>query len=139
MKLKKLGLPIFKEIEIQLLLEYVSCSKPIADGIRSLEGDKDTYYGCLIPELMTMQRILSSLKIDNLTYCDVLIDVITESLNRRFERFYKLQEPKAKDGIIASVSYPFFKMKWVPKANREYIKEVFVSEVRKIKQEDPTY
>lgn len=133
---KKLGLPIFKEIEIQFLLEYVSCSKPIADGIRSLEGDKDTYYGCLIPELMRMQRILSSLKMDNLTYCDVLIDVITESLNRRFERFYKLEEPKAKDGIIASVSYPFFKMKWVPKANREYIKEVFVSEVRKIKQED---
>lgn len=133
---KKLGLPIFKEIEIQFLLEYVSCSKPIADGIRSLEGDKDTYYGCLIPELMRMKRILSSLKMDNLTYCDVLIDVITESLNRRFERFYKLEEPKAKDGIIASVSYPFFKMKWVPKANREYIKEVFVSEVRKIKQED---
>ncbi|GBP35517.1 hypothetical protein EVAR_20027_1 [Eumeta japonica] len=134
--LKKLGLAIFKEIEIQFLLEYVSCSKPIADGIRSLEGDKDIYYGCLIPELMRMQRILSSLKMDNLTYCDVLIDVIKESLNRRFERFYKLEEPKAKDGIIASVSYPFFKMKWVPKANREYIKDVFVSEVRKIKQED---
>lgn len=43
--LKKLGMAIFKEIEIQFLLEYVSCSKPIADGIRSLEGDKDTYYG----------------------------------------------------------------------------------------------
>ncbi|KAL3271441.1 hypothetical protein HHI36_021927 [Cryptolaemus montrouzieri] len=73
---------------------------------------------------------------DNLTYCDVLIDVIKESLNRRFERFYKLEEPKAKDGIIASVCHPFFKMKWVPKANREYIKKVFVSKVRKIKQED---
>ncbi|KAL3273255.1 hypothetical protein HHI36_014709 [Cryptolaemus montrouzieri] len=48
---------------------------------------------------------------DNLTYCDVLIDVIQESLIRRFERFYKLEEPKAKYGIIASVSYPFFRMK----------------------------
>lgn len=133
--LRKLGLAVFKEIEIQFLNEYISCSKPIADGIRSLEGDKDTYYGCLMPELMRMQRILSSLQMDNPKYCGVLIEVIKESLNRRFERFYKLEEPKAKDGIIASISYPFFKMKWVPKASREYIKELFVSEVRKIKQE----
>ncbi|CAG4971598.1 unnamed protein product [Parnassius apollo] len=82
-----------------------------------------------------MQRFLSSLQMDNPTYCDVLIEVVKEILNRRFESFYKLEEPIAKNGIIASVSYPFFKMKWVPKANREYIKEVFVSEVRKIKQE----
>lgn len=84
---------------------------------------------------MRMQRILSSLQMENPSYCDVLIEVVKESLNRRFERFYKLEEPKAKNGIIASVSYPFFKMKWVPKANKEYIKEVFVSAVRKIKQE----
>ncbi|KAL3287894.1 hypothetical protein HHI36_002350 [Cryptolaemus montrouzieri] len=85
---------------------------------------------------MRMQKILSSLKMDNLTYCDVLIDVIKESLNRCFERFYKLEELKAKDGIIPSLSYPFFKMQWVPKANKEYIEVVVVSEVRKIKQED---
>ncbi|KAL3288544.1 hypothetical protein HHI36_002983 [Cryptolaemus montrouzieri] len=126
----------FEEFEELQLPNHGSCSKPINDGIRRLDGDKDTHYGCLVPELMRMQRILSSLKMGNPTYCNVLIYVIKESLNRRFERFYELEELKAKDGMIASVSFPFFKMKWVPKANREYIKEVFVSEMRKIKQED---
>lgn len=95
--LKKLGLAFFEEIEIQFFFDYVSGSKPIADGIRSLEEDKHIYYGCLIPELMTMHVILSSWKMDNPTYCDVLIDVIKKSL----ERFLNLKEPKAKDGIKA--------------------------------------
>lgn len=54
--LRKLGLSVLKEIEIQFLVEYVRTSKPIAEAIRSLEGDKEIYYGCLQPELIRMQK-----------------------------------------------------------------------------------
>lgn len=74
--LRKLGLPSFKDNEIDYLTEYISCLKPIAETIRSLEGDKETFYGCLLPELMKMRRMLSLLKNGNPKYCDVLIDVI---------------------------------------------------------------
>lgn len=62
-----------------------------------------------MPELMRMQRILSSLQMNS--YCAVFAEVIKASLNRNCERIYKLEGPKAKDGITASVFYPFLKMK----------------------------
>lgn len=74
--------------------------------ISSLEGEKETYYGCL-PELMRTQRMI--LQMDNLNYCGVLIDIIKESINKRYERFYKLEEPTGKDAI----SYPFFKLNFL--------------------------
>ncbi|GBP86537.1 hypothetical protein EVAR_69057_1 [Eumeta japonica] len=49
--LRKLGLAVLKEIEVQFLIEYINTSKPISEAIRSLEGDKETFYGCLQPEL----------------------------------------------------------------------------------------
>ncbi|KAF2892411.1 hypothetical protein ILUMI_13766 [Ignelater luminosus] len=60
--LRKLDLPHFKDNEIDYLTEYISCLKPIADAIQSLEGKNDTYHGYLLPELMRIQRILSSLE-----------------------------------------------------------------------------
>lgn len=134
--MRKLGLAVFKEIELQFLIEYTNCSRPIAEGIRSLEGDKETFYGCLLPELMRMKRILDSLKMDNPVYCGVLIDVIKKSLEKRFEKLYSFEELRAKESVLASVSYPFFKLKWVPKGSREFVKELFVAEVRKMKNED---
>lgn len=44
-----------------------------------------------------------------------------------------LDAPTAKDAILAAVSHSFFKLKWVPKAKREYVKDIFVVEIRKIK------
>ncbi|XP_056637798.1 uncharacterized protein LOC130445919 [Diorhabda sublineata] len=133
--LKKLGLSVFKEIELQFLIEYTNCTKPIAEAIKSLEGDKETFYGCLLPELIRIQKILHSLQMDNPIYCGVLIETIKKSLEKRFGKFHDLKDPKAKDAILASVSYPFFKLKWVPKGNREHIKELFLAEVRKLKND----
>ncbi|GBP19160.1 hypothetical protein EVAR_11481_1 [Eumeta japonica] len=41
--LRKLGLAVLKEIEVQFLIEYINTSKPISEAIRSLEGDKETF------------------------------------------------------------------------------------------------
>lgn len=132
------GLVTFKEIELDFLKEYVRCLKPIAEGIRSLEGEKSTFYGCLLPELMRMQRILTSLHSEGLTFCIPLVEVLTQSLTKRFEKFFNLEDPKAKEGVLASVSHPFFKLKWVPMINREFIKNLLIEEVRKLNQKDPT-
>lgn len=133
--LRKLGLPVLKEIEIQFLVEYVRTSKPIAEAIRSLEGDKEIYYGCLQPELIRMQKILASLEMDNPVYCGPLIEIIKESIEKRFEKF-DLEDTRSKDSILAAVSYPFFKLKWVPKNKKEHVKELFITEVRKFKNEN---
>ncbi|GBP16878.1 hypothetical protein EVAR_101906_1 [Eumeta japonica] len=107
--LRKLGLAVLKEIEVQFLIEYINTSKPISEAIRSLKGDKETFYGCLQPELYRMHKMLDLLKQENPVYCD---------------------------SILAAVSYPFFKLKWVPRAEKGYVKELFIAELRRFKQED---
>ncbi|GBP65008.1 hypothetical protein EVAR_50692_1 [Eumeta japonica] len=133
--LRKLGLAVLKEIEIQFLIEYINTSKPISEAIRSLEGDKETFYGCLQPELYRMHKMLDLLKQENPVYCGGLIDIIKENIQNRFEK-YNLHDTRAKDSILAAVSYPFFKLKWVPRAEKEYVKELFIAELRRFKQED---
>lgn len=134
--LRKLNLPSFKDNEIEYLSEYISCLKPIANAIRSLEGDQDIYYGCLLPELMRIRRMLNSLKSDKPKYCSSLIDTIEKSVNKRFNCHLDLDAPSAKSAILAAVSHPFFKLKWVPKHKRENVKKIFTDEVRKIKNKE---
>lgn len=133
--MKMLKLPPLKENEILFLSEYVECSKPIAEAIQSLQGDKDTYYGCLLPEIYRIQHVIKILRMENLKYCSPLLDVIEENLDRRFKRFLQL-EPAANDAILASVSHPMFKLKWVPKGRKEYVKELVLSETKKINRSE---
>lgn len=66
--LKSLKLPLFKETDLQFLSEYVKCLKPITEAIQSLQGVNNIYYGILLPELMRIAKVLSSLQIENLKY-----------------------------------------------------------------------
>lgn len=105
--LKSLKLPLFKDQEMEFLSEYVNCMEAIAEAIQSLQGDKETYYGTLLLELMRIQRMLRCLKMENLKYCSTLVDVIDKNLNWRFKKFLQM-EPSANDAILASVFHPFF-------------------------------
>ncbi|EFN81789.1 hypothetical protein EAI_01402, partial [Harpegnathos saltator] len=122
--LKSLKL-LFKETDLEFLSEYVKCLKPIVEAIQRLQGEKDTYYGMLLPQLMRIVKILSSLKLEKPTYCSHLIEVIDRNLKLRFKQFF-LFESTANDGILASVAHPFFKMKWVPKEEKEHVKALFL-------------
>ncbi|CAL1682495.1 unnamed protein product [Lasius platythorax] len=124
-----------KETDLQFLSEYIKCLKPIVEAIQSLQGEKNTYYGMLLPELMRIVKILSSLKMENLKYCGHLIEVIERNLKLRFKQFL-LFDSTANDAILASVTHPFFKMKWVPKEKKEHVKALFLMETRKLKQNE---
>ncbi|GBP20689.1 hypothetical protein EVAR_16562_1 [Eumeta japonica] len=130
-----LKLPPLKENEIHFLSECVDCSKPIAEAIQSLQGEKDAYYACLLPELYRIQHVIKSVRMENLKYCSSLLDVIEENLDKRFKLFLQL-ESAGNDAILASVSHFMFKLKWVPKARKEYVKELVLFETRKINRSE---
>ncbi|CAH0405656.1 unnamed protein product [Chilo suppressalis] len=44
--------------------------------------------------------------------------------------------PRSKDSILAAISYLFFKLKWVPKNKKEHLRELFIQEVRKFKNQN---
>lgn len=65
------------------------------------------------------------LKSENLKYCICLLDVIQETLKKRFKKFLQF-EPSANDAILASVS----------KERKEYVKELVLTETRKINRSE---
>lgn len=67
----------------------------------------------LLPKLMRIIKILSSLKMENLKYCECLIEIIEKNLKKRFKQFLLLET--ANDAILA---HPFLKLRWVSKEKK---------------------
>jgi hypothetical protein len=131
----ELKLPELRENEFLLLEEYKACMKPLAIALDRLQGEDNTFQGEIIPLLISTKKKLEKLTNDHrLTYCEPLINVMLASLSRRFPSFMNLSED-AHDSIIASVSHPLFKMRWVPAlpADKKLeIKNLFLRAAEKI-------
>lgn len=63
-----LELPKFKDLEF--LAEYSECVKPIAEALDRLQGEKNCFYGELLPVLLQTQKKLQKLQHRHLKYCE---------------------------------------------------------------------
>jgi hypothetical protein len=125
---KATGTPEFKSTEIEFLKQYTLCVKPIAQGLDRLQGENCTFYGELIPTLLSLQEKLKRTKSHKLTHCESLPQLILDSLRKRFGSYIDLSL-QHEDAIIAAVSHPFFKLRWAPKERSEEIKTLFIRAV----------
>jgi len=87
--------------------------KPIADSLDHLQGDKNCYMGDLIPTLLRTKEKLNMIINKQLTYCTPLCQGLLKSLQSRFGDYLTLDE-SVSDYVLALVTHPFFKLRWVP-------------------------
>ncbi|XP_046737549.1 uncharacterized protein LOC124406240 [Diprion similis] len=118
-----LELPKFKETDLEFLEEYIKCVRPIAEALDRLQGDKNCYYGELLPISVQMRKTLQKLRLRHLKYCPQLVTVLLGGLEKRFCEYYTFS-PQTNDAILASISHPFFKLRWVAKERRNHVKEL---------------
>jgi hypothetical protein len=116
--MQELKLPAFKENELEFMGEYLLVMKPIAVALDKLQGEQNCYYGCVIPTLLVINDQLSDLTNDELNelrlrYCMPLLNAVVSGYERRFQKFLDL-DPEITDSILACVSHPYFKLRWVP-------------------------
>lgn len=102
---------VFSDNEYDYLEEYVECTAPIAAAIDILQGG-DTFYGIVLPSLLTVRKKLQKLSRREWTYCRPLVNKYLESIQERFKQFFDMSNEAAEIPIIASLSYPRFKNKW---------------------------
>ena len=98
--------------------------KPIADSLDHLQGDKNCYMGDLIPTLLRTKEKLNMIINKQLTYCTPLCQGLLKSLQSRFGDYFTLDE-SASDCVLALVTHPFFKLRWVPEEYKPKIRVVF--------------
>jgi hypothetical protein len=72
------------------------------------------------------------LQSSSLVYCESLATAILNGLLTRYGSLLELQMPIAKTAIIAAVSHPHYKLRWVPPDQRETVRAAFIQSVSSI-------
>lgn len=125
---ESLKLPKFTRTEIEFLCEYKSTMEPLAITLDSLQGDVHCYYGMLMPKLTQLRNKLAKMQVQNLQFCSTLVSALLSGLETRFENFWKLDiaDVTVKEAILAAVSHPQYKMKWLSPDQRDSMAQLFV-------------
>jgi hypothetical protein len=97
---------------LEFLTEYSATLRPIALALDRLQREKQCYYVELLPTLLTTNIKLMQLELDNrMRHCLPLTHAVTEGFRRRISAYLSL-DPSVNDSIMASISHPFFKLRW---------------------------
>lgn len=126
--------------DFQYINKYLRCSKPIAEALDIIQGEKNMYYGVLLPCLVSLRKKLQKLNKEPLVFCKKLAEKYLESVETQFSEFFDVSSKVSQNAVVAAMSYPRFKDKWLACINIEYhsrIKSVFKGAVVKEIHEAP--
>lgn len=108
----------FTSNEIEFLLEYKLVLKPIARALDNLQQSKAPY-GIVLPTLYETNQELNRLKAANsLKFCKPLLTAILNGFNKRLGHLLDVDDEKSHAALIATVTHPFFKMRWIETEKR---------------------
>jgi hypothetical protein len=134
---ERLSLPVFKTQDLEFFEDYVRCLAPVATALDKLQGEKNCYYGMLLPVLYQVRRslLLAEEELQRDT-CKPLARHLQERLDYRFKRILDFNTATGVHALTAAVSHPFFRLRWLPQgsAERTTAKEHFVKAVLKKKE-----
>lgn len=122
-----LKLTRLKKDELKCLQEYILIMTPLATALDLLQGD-NVYYGNVVPALYTLQVKLEAFQTRQLTFARPFASALLASLKARFAKELELGMDNAKK-IIAAISHPFFKLRWIPADKRPVCREMFINAV----------
>ena len=108
-----LKLQPFKEIELDYLQEYVVVMKPLAELLDFFQGEKNSFYGQLLPGLISLQNKYDKLKETTFKYGGkILLEGCVKGLTTRYKKILDLGY-EAEEAKVAAACHPEFKLRWV--------------------------
>ena len=109
---------------MEYIKEYTKVLKHLAQAIDRLQSQSPCYYAELIPTLFAVEAKLEALHANNLRFCSHLLHAIVDGFQGKFGAFLVLR-PEVNEAIQASVTHPYFKMRWLPPqmASKKKIKQ----------------
>ena len=123
-----LNLPRVKPIEMEFLREYDMVMSPLAATLDVLQGDISCFYGMLLPKLTLLRNKVAAARNSELVHAKPLAMAIHEGLTSRYADYFSF-DPTVSGAILAAVSLPQFKLRWVQPDKREEVSSMFLLEV----------
>jgi hypothetical protein len=125
--------PKFKQLELECLNEYVSVMQPVAIALDKLQGEKEAYFGQILPTLHMLVTKLRAMQLMPLKHCEPLVAALLDGMEKRFEKELTFRGSSS-NKIVAAISHPFFKMRWLPDDQKNRCRELFIQTVRDCEQ-----
>jgi len=121
-------------METEFLKEYCKVMEPLATTLDQLQGDSNCFLGMLLPKLIQLRLKLKRLtESDNLQYCASLASALLTGINNRFHSFLDLDVSDShvpvKHAILAAITHPAYKLKWVTPEKRDGVTQLFLHAV----------
>lgn len=131
---EQLQKPKFRNVEIEFLTEYATVMEPLAVALDCLQGEKNCYLGYILPTLFQLKQTFNSLT--HLKYCSPLKAAILQGIDDRYINVLDLTHFESKPYILATITIPLFKLKWLSITNQgdvyEACKNVILSEAERV-------
>lgn len=108
-----ISIPILDCEDYEFLNEYMNVIRPIAEALKALEGNRDTF-GSYLPTLFGLKFKLDVLKKTSFKFCEPLLENIVDGFNTRFSGMIDSNNPKSIPLYMAMVSNPRFKLNYLP-------------------------
>lgn len=109
---------------MEFLEEYSQMMEPLAIVLDLLQGEKNMFFGFLIPSITELiykyEQILNK---NQLKICSPLVAVIIKSIEKRFEKILSDQFL-----TTAAISHPYFKTVWI---KNQVKKDLAISDFKK--------
>lgn len=109
----------FTPQDILFLKEYTRVMGPVAFALDKVQGESQAYFGCLLPTLAVVQKLLEEALLDRLTFCTPLVRELLEGINKRFGNLF---EDKA--SLLAAGFHPKFRLMWLQKYDPGQVRQV---------------
>lgn len=93
------------------LEDYVRIMKLLAETLDLLQGEKECFYGCLSPNLVSLKNKWTMLAGTIRASQQSLVTKLRECLDNRFADFFDITG-NGRDAAIAAMVHPKFKKKW---------------------------
>lgn len=126
------GLSPFTTAETSYLKEYVILMNPLSKGLDYLQGEKNCFYGRLLPALFTIKsRFIELGKQLTFSYITGALPLVIRAFEKRFPSHLSLDD-SSHLAVVAAVSHPQFKLRWVDGAATEAkAQAIFIEAVMK--------
>jgi hypothetical protein len=109
--------PEFMKTELECLNEYVSAMQLIAIALDKLQGEKEAFYGHIMPTLHMVMQKLKTMQNKILVHCQPLVTALLDGMQRRFDKELTFSG-SVSNKIVAAISQPYFKMRWIRRTRR---------------------
>ena len=114
---------MFTSYQIAFVRKYCSVMHPLASALDILQDEQNLYIGYLLSTLVSLQNQLRTLR-PTQKCATPLVDAVLAGVDKRFSGYFDTT-----DLIVASVTLPQFKLRWLDDLGKERARSLLQSQV----------